>query len=411
MTTTNKDPKAAEEELAADGSRAGVEAEPTLGSLDPFDPASISIEPRVVPMDTLLRRLKKGTIRLAPNFQRKYVWDDVRQSQLIESLMLRIPLPMFYVAGNEDGTWDVVDGLQRLTTIPNFILGGDAEIPAAKSFRLSGLEFWGEKFNGKRFVDIERDESSATVVNNILETEMRFTVINPGTPEEVKRNIFKRINTGGMPLTQQEIRHALYQGSSTRLLQRLGDHAKFKLATSFSIDDSRMAARELVLRFLSFLVIHRSEFTGDMDRHLSDAMRLINEGADASDAKIARIFKSRIPKFQRHSPDELEKHFETAMVRCRLLFGTHAFRKSVSGQRRTPINKALFEAWSVLICKLSDEEFGQLRSARNAFWRDYQELLQDDEFERAISRDASSVSGVRTRYDALETLVDNFTGG
>ena len=112
------------EELAEDGSKTGVEAEnEDEDILEPFDPDSISIESKVIAMDTVIRRLEQGTILLAPNFQRNEVWDATRRSRLIESLMLKIPLPMLYVAANTEGSWEVVDGLQRLSTIRDFILG------------------------------------------------------------------------------------------------------------------------------------------------------------------------------------------------------------------------------------------------------------------------------------------------
>ena len=112
------------EELADDYTPAGVEAEiEEREKEEPFDPEEISIDPKVVPMETLLRRLRQGSVRLAPPFQRKEIWDMERKSQLIESLMLKIPLPMYYVAADEKGNWDVVDGLQRITTIKEFILG------------------------------------------------------------------------------------------------------------------------------------------------------------------------------------------------------------------------------------------------------------------------------------------------
>lgn len=106
-----------QEELAADGSHAGVESEREEEQLEPFNPEQISINPKPVTMETILRRLQQGTIRLAPAFQRKLVWDMTRKSRLIESLMLNIPLPVFYIAADEKGNWDVVDGLQRLTTL------------------------------------------------------------------------------------------------------------------------------------------------------------------------------------------------------------------------------------------------------------------------------------------------------
>lgn len=402
------------QELGADGSPAGVEFEPVVYSEEPFDPASISIEPKVVPMDTLLRRLRQGTIRLAPTFQRNYVWDAARQSQLIESLMLRIPLPMFYVAANEDGSWDVVDGLQRLTTIRNFLLGEERDakgrkvVPQAAPFPLTKLEFWGDRFNGKTFLDILENPAHARIVNNIMETEMRFTVINPGTPEDVKRNIFKRINTGGMPLTAQEIRHALYQGHSTHLLEELAKSRSFKRATDESIDDSRMAGRELVLRFIAFFVRDHKEYSGDMDKFLSDTMRIINCNEDLSDEKLKKVFRSqKVPFIQSDiSVEYLKSAFLLSMTRSREFFGHYAFRKAVPPMRRTPVNKALFESWASIFASLPQAEYQLLLSRRSGFLENYKTLLRTVEFERAIGRDASISSGIRARYNSLLQLID-----
>lgn len=397
------------QELAASGELSGVELEFDTSISEPFDPASISIEPRVVAMDAVLRRLRQKTIRLAPSFQRKYVWDSVRQSRLIESLMLRIPLPMFYVAANSDGTWDVVDGLQRLTTIRDFILGGDGEIPEAKSFNLLELEFWGDRFNGRSYKDIESDPSNSRIINNILETEMRFTVINPGTPEDVKRNIFKRINTGGMPLTQQEIRHALYHGVSTKLLEELVDSTEFKDAVDRSIDDSRMAGRELVLRFLTFHIFEEIAFDGDMDKLLSNTMRSINLFPTITKADLQRIFKVKnCPTVKHNNIENIKKNFKISMQRSLEFFDEYAFRKGISGQRRTPVNKALFEAWATIFSSLSKSDYKMLLSNKDKLLKEYKKLLDSDDFDRAISRDASSVIGVRERYKSLHNLVNKY---
>ncbi|MEO1419157.1 MAG: DUF262 domain-containing protein, partial [Bacteroidota bacterium] len=124
---------------------------------DPFNPDEISIQTKPIPMETCLRRLIQGTINLNPDFQRDEVWNKTRKSQLIESLMLKIPLPMFYVSSDEKGNFTVVDGLQRLSTIRDFILGKDYlssdprdENLRGKGFVLENLEFWKE-FNGKTF--------------------------------------------------------------------------------------------------------------------------------------------------------------------------------------------------------------------------------------------------------------------
>lgn len=392
-----------DEELAADGSRSGVEKDDDFELSEPFNPMTISIEPKVVPMETVIRRLLAGSIRLAPDFQRSFVWDITKSSQLIESLMLRIPLPMFYVSANAEGEWDVVDGLQRLTTIRNFILGGNPKVPNAVSFKLKNLEFWGERFDNKSFEQIQAEPGNARIINNILETEMRFTVINPGTPEEVKRNIFKRINTGGMPLTIQEIRHALYQGHSTSLLQSLVNLPEFKKSVNNSVDDSRMAGRELILRFLAFYHRHHSKYPGNMDKFLSDTMRFINRDknilCDPTFELASRISDEDL------TINKLTDKFKLAMRRCYEFFGPYAFRKSIPNQRRTPINKALFEVWANIFSVMPEENYQRLLKHQNIFWPEYAKLLEKTEFERAISRDASSILGVRERYESLQILL------
>ncbi|EEA4939859.1 DUF262 domain-containing protein, partial [Salmonella enterica subsp. enterica serovar Enteritidis] len=347
---SNIDSDSIKQELSETGTLTGIEADLDEEMvLEPFDPDAISIEQKVVPMDTLIRRLKQQSIHLSPNFQRNEVWDVTRRSRLIESLLLKIPLPMFYVASDEKGTWEVVDGLQRLSTIRDFIIGNENGV----CLTLKNLEFLGEKLNGKTFRSIENDSTQQRLVNDILETEMRFTVINPGTPEAVKRNIFKRINTGGMPLTLQEIRHALYQGKSSTLLYELSCSEEFLNVLGNKVNDTRMASRELILRFISFLIFNRESYKSNLDSWLSNAMRVINLMPNITSKELNKIYKTadELPIIKLSDLDEIKDLFKKAMLRCDLIFDGHAFRKSIPGdERKTPINKSLFEVWSNVLC-------------------------------------------------------------
>ncbi|MEY8200165.1 MAG: DUF262 domain-containing protein [Colwellia sp.] len=392
------------EEVSESGVPTGIEAETGEEEvLEPFDPDAISITQKVVPMDSLIRRLKQETIHLSPAFQRNEVWDATRKSRLIESLMLHIPLPMFYVAADEEGRWEVVDGLQRLSTIRDFMIGDKDGVP----LKLKNLEFLGEKYDGKTFKWIESEPTTQKLANDIFETEMRFTVINPGTPEAVKRNIFKRINTGGMPLTGQEIRHALYEGQSSVLLAKLVESAAFIRIMGKKVNDTRMGARELILRFVSFLVIDRESYKGGMDTWLSNAMRVINcmPGLDAK--KLQKIYlKETIPKINIDHVSEIKERFELAMCRAEKVFDGHAFRKSLPKEsRKSPINKSLFEVWSNVLSSLSEEEYEMVLLKKEILLEQYENVLYKLGGSNAISRHSSTAKGIVESYDAIHDLV------
>lgn len=384
------------EELADEGLSSGVEHEQAVDNFsthEPFDPASISISSKTVALDTVLRRIRNSTIKLAPSFQRNYVWDEVRRSLLIESMMLRIPLPMFYVAEDKDGIWEVVDGLQRLTTIRDFILGDDNH---GDGFRLKGLEFWGKAFNGKTFFDIERKINAPRIINNIMEAELSFTIINPQTPEKVKRNIFKRINTGGMRLSSQEIRHALYQGLSTDILSELANSYLYKSLIGRTVMDNRMAGRELIVRHIAFNVRGWEYFSGDMDSFISDTMRWLNGELIFDEVVFCKI-------------DEIPRYFERALYRSNEIFGDHAFRRSRSGKRRTPINKSLFDVWMFIFARLSEDFYQDIILRKSEFLDRYYNLLDfDEDFIDSIGRYGGDMFGVNYRYSKILELVSDF---
>ncbi|MHC3134271.1 DUF262 domain-containing protein [Acinetobacter nosocomialis] len=398
------------EELSESGNPVGIEYEDEdeASLMEPFDPDKISIEQKVIALETVIRRLRQQLINLSPVYQRNEVWDDVRRSRLIESLMLRIPLPMFYVAVGENGSWEVVDGLQRLSTIKKFIIDKSND-----RLILKKLEFLGDIFNKKDYVAIESDSSNLNYLNNLLETELRFTVINPSTPEAVKRNIFKRINTGGMPLTLQEIRNALYQGHSTELLYRLSKSIEFKSAINTEINDTRMAARELVLRFIAFNLFDYKKYPEfALDTWLTSSMQAINlmpenEIQDFNLNKIEKKIGMELANsIKVYTISQLENNFKTGMNRAKLLFGNNAFRKyGQAPKRRTPINRYLFESWSNILTKLSENDFEKLLLNKKTFEENLIEMTKNNAYINSIGKYASQGKYVMFRYSIIQSLI------
>jgi len=411
-------------EVKPDFYDSGIEQDDDNDRLDdPFDPEEISIDSKVVSMDNCLRRLTQGTITLNPDFQRKEVWTEDKKSQLIESLMLKIPLPMFYVSADEKNNYTVVDGLQRLSTIRSFILGdnylksyiavkeGKSQTPSVELDKLKGngfilqnLEFW-DIYNGSNF-----NKLPLNIRNNILDTEFRFTVINPGTPEEVRRNIFKRINTGGLPLSGQEIRNALYIGQSTELLNELSQYPEFKTATGASIRSLRMEDKELILRFLSFLIRDYTTYkrTINADSLMSDTMIIINAMPSLDTREFKKLYlkeKLNIDDVSVREIESLKVLFKHAMSRAYKLFDRHTFRKSYGNKARSPINKALFETWGVLLSKISEDQFKILLKNKHAFLKDCEKLIDSYEFQLNISRDSMKNTAVKSRFERSSALI------
>jgi len=357
----------------------GIEREdPDDGAqlVQPFDPTLIRVSPRPLNLDVLITRLNEKEIDLNPGFQRKSgIWKNRAQSRLIESLLIRIPLPAFYFDATTEDRWLVVDGLQRLTAIKRFVID--------QSLKLQELEFLTEH-NGATYDDLPR-----SLQRRIREAQITAYLIEPGTPETVKFNIFKRINTGGLPLSPQEIRHALNQGKAADLLDRLAASAEFKRATNNGISDERMADRECVLRFLGFALTPYTEYKPqDLDTFLNAAMRQIN------------LLPAR-------ELAQLSAQFRRVMQAAAEIFGRKAFRKQLpSTDRLFPISKALFEVWAIGLHNCTDQQLAALITRRGGVNDAFREIiLHDQVFVNAITQGTGDVAKVKKRFETIEQLI------
>jgi Protein of unknown function DUF262 len=371
------------EELNAAGESSGIELEISAGIdliAQPFDPERIDVGTRSMTVDLLMSRIRSGAIDLAPDFQRRAgIWTNERQSRLIESLLLRIPLPTLYAAEDEIETWAIVDGIQRLTTIARFI---DPDAIRETQLVLVGLEYLSKDFDGATF-----DDLPPRLKRRIRETELVVHVIRHGTPEEVKYNIFARINTGGMPLSSQELRHALVPGKARDILRSLAAMDEFKKATAYSIRDDRMADRELILRYIAFRAVSYQKYAQkDFDDFLRRAMREINNWSDS--------------KFL-----EMRQEFLDSMDSARTIFGEYAFRKFYGrGFSRYPINKALFEAVAVALGSMAPLERKRLANRSAAVIDGFVALMGDHRFDASISQGTGDPGKIRYRFSAIERL-------
>ena len=338
----------------------------------PFDPSKIDITMKPLTLDALLKRIENDEIEFDSSFQRKAgLWGKGQKSQLIESIFLRIPLPAFYFDASDDGRWLIIDGLQRVTALRQFVVD--------KTLKLEEMEFFPE-LNGCSY-----DKLPRAFQRRIDETVINVYLVNPATPANVKFNIFKRINTGGLKLEPQEIRNALFQGTATKFLQECAGLKSFLAATDGSVKSERMLDREFVLRYVSFCYLGLEQYKGNIDEFLNEGMKFLNR---ADGALLA----------------EIRSEFIFVMESMYRIMGRNAFRKICRDGRRRPINKVIFESWCYVIKNLPRYQVECLVCKREELQERYMDLCEDSNYLYQLK--APDLKNVYVRIDVVRQLAD-----
>ena len=306
---------------------------------------------------------------LAPEYQREKVWDPKQKSELIESILMGIPIPIIYLFETKEGTKQVIDGRQRISTILDFLNG---------KFELKNLTIL-HNIKGC-FKQLEPK------LQGIFEDyQISSYIIQPPTPERVKYDIFDRVNRGGTQLNNQEMRNALYQGRATELLNDLCKSTAFLKATGKGISTKRMKDKYVILRAISFFMLRKNmltgiEFTGDLHDFLAKIMIFINNEIDTS--KI----------------DEIKHEFIKSMENVYKVLGNNAFRFNGNANKR-PINMALFEAISYLFT------FDTLTNNPDFTKQKVNELKSRFDKSGKFSGVVDNTPGVNYRFNEIENLI------
>lgn len=354
-----------------------------LDEPDKFIPSDVNITQVPTNISNIMDRLENREFDLTPAFQRHGgLWDAEKQSQLIESLMLKIPLPAFYFDASKEDEWIVIDGLQRLTAFQNYLVGNKLEDGSRKKCCFKGMQYLTD-FNGKTFDDLPRQ-----YIRRIKESSIVAYTVIQGTPDEVVFNIFQRINTGGIQLNDQEIRQALYSGKGTDLIKELAERKEFQCATQFAVKPERMLDREYALRFLSFTELdYKREYKGNIDNFLIKGLK---KAKDFNEKDIARV----------------TERFVCVMNACKDIFGKYAFRKYNKDFRRGPINKAIFEIWAICFSELNHEQLNILKENKDKFMVEFGEILMSAEFTTALK--AGDQYSLIKRVEICQKFVKEF---
>ena len=366
---------------------------------DTLDPSKDSSSENIYPLENIkiekiqlsifqIKRKydKDKTIKLNPDFQREDVWGIKQKRELIESILMGIPLPMIYLAENKQGDLVVIDGRQRLTTFFDFM---------NNKFYLRDLTIL-KKFENVYFDDEDKEKIlSSKEIADIEDYQLQINVIKPPTPDRIKFDIFERVNRAGTQLNKQEMRNALYQGKATKILKKLSELQIFKKITNNSIKKTRMKDRYVILRAIAFylwrekLLINEKceeiEYKSDIDDFLAKIMEFINIANEQDLSDIENIFKKSLKKLN-------------------LIFDHNCFRLTSKTAKKRPINMYLFEVLYYFFLKIDETT---IRNKKKEIQNRINSLKEDEnsEFYKSLTRSTDSSVSVAYRFDAIDELV------
>lgn len=324
---------------------------------------------------------KRGELVIDPEFQRNDVWSGRQRSELIESVLMGIPLPVIYLFESKDGKKQVVDGRQRITAIIDFL---------NDKLRLSDLKILRD-LNGHTFSQLDMK------LQGIVEDyQLLAYVIQPPTPERVKYDIFDRVNRGGTTLNSQEMRNALYGGVATKLIERVCTSQEFIDATAGGVSPKRMRDRYVALRAMAFTSLFSGEYPGsvknirqydyksDIDDFLAWYMSMLNRAMSEPESR------------------EVAARYISIFRRIHEVLGPDAFRFESAGGKRRPINMPLVET-VVYMFYILPETFNVKR-----FKCAFRQWKEDMDGTNLFRRSIDSSTSVMARRVAVERFVSLF---
>ena len=332
-------------------------------------------------LNTLSDLVASEQIDLSPRYQRRDRWKAERQSRLIESFLMNVPIPPIFLNEDDYGKYSVIDGKQRLTAIHEFMRG---------RLRLTGLKVFSE-LNGSSLDDL------SPTLRAIIGTRsnLRATIILRQSDKDVKFEVFRRLNTGGVSLNPQEIRNSTWPGPTNDLLLTLSEHPTYRRMLGISRPSTstlfkEMRDVELILRYFAF----RSDwatFKGGMARRLDKFM------AENQRAKRTQL-------------QEMEADFLRTLDTVEAAFGERAFRRYTPETKtwRRPILAALFDAQMFAAMKWAPEDVG---GHFEEIAHEYLNLFVTPDFRRSIDAATNTPALFRNRIEIMDGVLTRVLGG
>ena len=314
-------------------------------------------------------------IDLSPKYQRRERWEIERQSELIESFLLNVPVPPIYLAEEDYGIYSIIDGKQRITAVSDYLNNG---------FPLRKLEEFSD-LNGARFRDLPRTLQNALKVRPYLRV---ITLLKQSHPR-LKYEVFIRLNRGGIQLNNQEIRNVAFRGALNDQIYAASEH--ILLRSALKIDGPKSAAfqqmqdAEYVLRFLT-LQQSWEGFSGSLSKSMDEFMLAHSKD---NPRRIADIVKP----------------FEVAIYRTAELWGDVAFQRWDGQKWRKQALAGLYDAQMIAGSLLTEKQIRSLSSKQPALVKATQELFADPEFEEAVRLGTNTPSRIKSRIEKVRDML------
>ena len=324
-----------------------------------------------------------GELILQPKYQRNFVATETIASKLIESILLDVPIPVVYLAEEQNGSYSVIDGQQRLTSFLSFLQG---KFPDSKPFKLTGLKVLSE-LNRKLFVDLDSD-----LQKKIRSTTIHSIIIKKESNSDIKFEIFERLNTGSTKLNEDEIRNTVFRGSYIDLLAELSENSVFHGLIKKDNFKKRMIYRGMILRFLALSEKSYLNYRSSMKQFCNKELR---ENRELSTIKI-KEYKSR---------------FEHCIDLVKVVFGDMAFRRYMPGENgeqgkwgETQINMALYDIQMVGFVNYSKNDvLGKAELIREGL---IDLMINNQQFKDQITMQTSNTEELKKRF---RTYMDMLT--
>ena len=331
--------------------------------------------PMDINIETITIQIKDGLIHVRPinakpRFQRKYVWPDKTASQLIESLLLNVPIPPIYLAEDEEAEHDVIDGQQRIYTLYRFF---------DNQFKLSGLKILTE-LNGRKFFEMD-----SKLQKKLRKKTLRCIVISNDSDPDLKFEVFERLNSNTVPLNAQELRNCVYRGPFNYLLHDLSEYKPWLKILGRREPDKRLRDEEMILRYFSFQIL-------GVDRYFTPQKFWLNKAAETGS------------KITDNQANILAQRWVDTIDKCQAVFEPNeCFRRSPNPIKKTAVNKAIMD---LVLYSFSDTPVDLLRARRDniraalyGLLNDQTVVFNDDDFSGLVSRSVDHVRRVNKRFE------------